>query len=172
MGVPFWLWPFIPLIFLGVPWVVGSGLQLFFAQWFEVCRTHSGISRILFAVLAMPFLWLLLVKRDKEARRLTLLTWSHLVAQWIGLAFALPLAALTARVVHSAPPDWLVCVLFLLLLPISVYIAASVWLLLARYIGTASELRDVTQVHTRFDCWLFDMIVKRTRRRNHETRRK
>jgi len=159
--MPFWHMPLILLVFFGAPLLVGYGLQMLLAQWFEVFRTHPGAARITLAVVAMPFLWLLFVRSDREAQRLAVLTWSHLVVQWLGLAMALPLAALVGSAVHPNPPEWLVCVLFLLLLPISVYLAGAIWLFVARYIASADELRRVTEVHTRFD----DKIVGKAKGR-------
>jgi hypothetical protein len=159
MALPFWLRPFIPLLFLAVPWGAACGIHMTLVGSFEACQTHPGTVRIVMAVLLMPIWWLVIVTPDWASRRLALLTWSHLVFQWLGLAGALPLAGLAARIITRESSEKLLGILFLLLLPVSVYLFGSFWLYIARYFASRDEMLRVTQVWTRFDCWLFDRIV-------------
>jgi hypothetical protein len=154
-----WWRPLIPFLFLGVPFGAACGLQLAFAGTFSVFQTHPGAVRLGLAVIMMPFWWLLLMGPERAARRLAVLTWSHLVFQWLGLAGALPLAGWIARPFDPTPSEKMLCLLFLALLPFSVYLMSTLWLCSARFVATRDELMGVTQVWTRFDCWLFDKIV-------------
>lgn len=146
---------------VGVPLFLGALLQGLLSKHFQFLAVHPTIGRMSLALLIMPFWWLLLVRPDWAARRRTLLAWSHIAAQWAGLGLSFPLAGVCARLIDPdpAPSEKLVCILILLLLPVSVYLLGSMWLYIARHFATRDEMMQVTQVWTRFDCWLFDKIV-------------
>jgi hypothetical protein len=120
-------------------------------------KTSVGLLATAFLV---GFLRLPRESKPSVLKRLAL-SLSHLTLQIGGIFMLLPFSNVLTQQIVGREVEWIICVLMLLLLPVSVYLVAVLWVLLCRSFATADEMMEATGSSTDFDKRLIRKLARK-----------